>query len=241
MPAMNNLVNILLVEDEAPIRHMLRFTLEAAGFDVSEAADCKAARDSMAKRLPQLIILDWMLPQQSGIDFTRQLKKDQITRDIPIIMLTAKADEDNKIRGLECGADDYVVKPFSPRELVARIRTVLRRGPMLSPNDRITVGKLQIDLKAQTVSVAGMPVKLGRLEYRLLLFLVTHPDRVYSRDELLTHVWSGDTYIDERTVDVVVRRARKELAKHYQDKCIKTKHGSGYYFSMKAYEDTGTA
>ncbi len=223
---------ILIVEDEEPIRTMLRFALESADFDVIEAEDTREAKRLLGEKLPDLILLDWMLPSMSGVEFTRQLKKDRILMNIPIIMLTAKAEEDNKVKGLESGVDDYIIKPFSPRELIARIRAVLRRGPIELPNGTITVGDLTIDSLSQRVTIAEEPVHLGPLEYRLLLFFVTHQDRVYSRDELLTHVWGGDAYLDERTVDVHIRRLRKRITIKGHERLIQTIHGSGYRFSQ---------
>lgn len=225
---------ILVVEDEESIRAMVRMALEMAGFDVLEAEDVKQAKRLLFDRPPCLILLDWMLPTMSGVEFTRVLKKDKITRHIPIIMLTAKAEEENKIKGLEAGVDDYVIKPFSPRELVARIRAVLRRGPLASPEGKINIRALCVDTDSQRVTISGGVIKLGPLEYRLLHFFVTHADRVYSRDELLNFVWGGDAYVDERTVDVHIRRLRKRLAVDGHDTLIQTVHGSGYRFSEKA-------
>lgn len=228
--------HILIVEDEQAIREMLRYALESADFAVDEAEDTRQAMHLMANRLPDLILLDWMLPAKSGVDFTKQLKQNKLTMNIPIIMLTAKAEEENKIIGLEAGADDYVIKPFSPRELTARIRAVLRRGPLEHPDGTITLKDLVIDTASQRVSIEGEPIKLGPLEYRLLCFFITHKERVYNRDELLTHVWGGDAYLDERTVDVLVRRLRKQLTPHGYDSLIQTIHGSGYRFSEDRHD-----
>ncbi len=224
---------ILVVEDEESIRTMVRMALEMADFDVLEAEDTKQAQRLLGDRLPDLMLLDWMLPNMSGIEFTRTLKKNKITRQIPIIMLTAKAEEENKIRGLEAGVDDYVIKPFSPRELIARIRAVMRRGPLGSPDGTVSYRDMVVDTASQRVSIAGNPIKLGPLEYRLLHFFVTHPDRVYTRDELLTHVWGGGAFLDERTVDVHIRRLRKRIAVDGHERLIQTIHGSGYRFSEK--------
>lgn len=225
--------NILIIEDEKPIRTMLRYALEMSEFQVLEAGDAKQAQKLLEKTLPDLIVLDWMLPSMNGIEFTKILKKDEMTRDIPIIILTAKAQEDSKIKGLEVGADDYVVKPFSPRELIARIKAVLRRGVFLDEGDLLTAGNLILNKKSQRVSVKDQILKLGPLEYRLLHFFMTHRDRVYSRDELLSHVWGVNAYVDERTVDVHIRRLRKQLATTKHDYLIQTIHRSGYRFSEK--------
>lgn len=226
---------ILVVEDEVPIRTMIRYALEKAGFIVKEAGDATTAEKSIAEQRPNLILLDWMLPHLSGIDFTKRLKKANHTREIPIILLTAKAEEDNKVTGLESGADDYVIKPFSPRELVARIRAVLRRGGVKEDDadGLLTVKDLIIDTKSQRCSILGKSVKLGPLEFRLLCFFMRHRDRVYSRDELLSYVWGEHAYIDERTVDVHIRRLRRNLSHGSHDKLIQTVHGSGYRFSEK--------
>lgn len=224
---------ILIVEDEQAIRGMIRHALESADFSVEEAEDAQEAKRAMADQLPDLILLDWMLPAMRGINFTKSLKQDKLTRGIPIIMLTAKAEEENKVIGLESGVDDYIIKPFSPRELIARIRAVLRRGPLENPDGVIRAKELVIDTQSQRVHVAGKSLKLGPLEYRLLCFFVSHQDRVYSRDALLTHVWGGDAYLDERTVDVLIRRLRKQLSLHGYDAWVQTIHGSGYRFSEK--------
>ena len=224
---------ILIVEDEVSIRSMLRFTLIKADFEVLEAGDTKQAQNIIAKKLPDLILLDWMLPQQSGISYTKRLKSNEKTRDIPIIMLTAKVEEENKVLGLDSGVDDYVVKPFSPRELVSRIRAILRRGPIMQPNDTLIVRELQLDTRSQRVTIQKTALKLGPLEYRLLAFMMAHQDRVYSRNDLLTHVWGNDAYVDERTVDVHIRRVRKQLETFSYHTLIQTVHGAGYRFSEK--------
>ncbi len=225
--------SILVVEDEPEIREMLRYSLEIEGFDTREAGDCHEAEKLIAKRTPDLILLDWMLPNISGIKFAKRLKKNELTKDIPIIMLTAKAEEENKVKGLETGADDYVTKPFSPRELIARIRTVLRRGPMTSPDGIVKIGALEINNDSRNVQVNKQVVDFSPIEYKLLYFLATHPERVYSREQLLTFVWGGETYIDERTVDVQILRLRKILAKHGSEPLIHTVHGVGYKFMEK--------
>jgi two-component system phosphate regulon response regulator PhoB len=220
---------ILLVEDEASIRAMIRFALPR-DFEISEAATVNQAHQQIKNQIPDLILLDWMLPDKSGIDFIKELKKDVLTRDIPIIMLTAKAEEANKVRGLTTGADDYIIKPFSPRELIARIKTVLRRGPLATPEDLIHIKNLCIDTKTNEASIANKPLKLTALEYRLLHFFATHQGRVYSRNQLIDYIWGGTADIDERTVDAQVKRLRKKLALHGCADWIKTVHGVGYKF-----------
>lgn len=222
---------VLLVEDEEPIRLMLKMALTAADFQVIEAKSVKQARRHVALNLPDIFLLDWMLPDVSGIEYTRELKRDRLTKNTPIILLTAKATEENKVRGLEAGADDYVVKPFSPRELIARMQAVLRRGPIKDPSGIIQVKNLVIDTEAEQVTVDSTVVKLGPLEYKLLAFFAAHQNRVYTRDALLSHVWGVSAYLDQRTVDVHVRRLRKRLAPYGCDRLLQTIHGSGYRFS----------
>lgn len=222
---------ILIIEDEMTIRDMLRFALEPAGFDVMEAGSANEAKQQIAKHIPQLILLDWMLPGMSGIDFAHQLKKDTKTQNIPIIMLTAKAEEINKVKGLETGADDYITKPFSPRELIARVKTVLRRGPLIAPDGIIQIRQLSLDVQAQQLKIENQLIELSPIEYRLFHFFITHPQRVYSREQLLDHVWGGENYIDERTVDVHIRRLRNRLKPFGYHTHIKTMRGSGYQFT----------
>ena len=221
---------VLIVEDEAAIREMVRFALTRAGFEVDEAADAAEAQTRVFEQLPDLVLLDWMLPDISGIDLARRLKHDAATRELPIIMLTARGEEDDKIRGLEVGADDYVTKPFSPRELVARIRAVLRRIAV-PEHEVLEVSGLQLDQASYRVTSQGNPVELGPTEFRLLQFLMSHPERVYSRNQLIDRVWGGTAYIEERTVDVHVRRLRKALEPYQHDKFIQTVRGAGYRFS----------
>jgi two-component system, OmpR family, phosphate regulon response regulator PhoB len=220
---------ILIIEDEQAIREMVRYALEHADFTVLEAEDHDEAMRRLADRVPDLILLDWMLPGLSGIDIARKLRKNKLAQDIPIILLTARAEEENRVKGLESGADDYVVKPFSPRELIARIRAVLRRGPLQTVDGIVTVGDLSMDIAKHTVTIAGKLIKLGPVEYRLLNFFVTHQNRVYSREQILNHVWGGSVYIDERTIDVHIRRLRKALI-HVADR-IQTVRSAGYRFS----------
>jgi len=221
---------ILVVEDEAVIREMLGFALTRAGFEVYEAANAAEARARVFEQCPDLILLDWMLPDTSGVDLARRFKHDAATRDLPIIMLTARGEEDDKIRGLEAGADDYITKPFSPRELVARIRAVLRRISPLD-NETLEFNGLCLDQASYRVTSHGEPVELGPTEFRLLQFLMNHPERVYSRSQLIDRVWGDTAYIEERTVDVHVRRLRKALEHYQHDRFIQTVRGAGYRFS----------
>lgn len=228
----NNMKNkILIVEDENAIRDMIRFALASTSFEVIEAQSVSEAERLIADHIPQLILLDWMLPGMSGIDFAKQLKQKSNTKNIPIIMLTAKAEEANKIKGLETGADDYITKPFSPRELIARIKTVLRRGPLVTPEGIIQIKDLFVNVNTHQVTIHSELIELSPIEYKLLYFFVTHQDRVYNREQLLTQVWGGASDIDDRTVDVQIRRLRSRLKSHGYDKCIKTVRGSGYQFS----------
>lgn len=224
---------ILVVDDEAPIRDMLRVALEMAEYSVLEAADAQEAHGLIVDRKPDLVLLDWMLPGTSGIELARRLKRDEVTRELPIIMLTAKGEEDNKVQGLEVGADDYITKPFSPRELVARLKAVLRRTDTLSTGEPIRVDGLCLDPSSHRVTINDTPVQMGPTEYRLLEFFLTHQERVYTRNQLLDHVWGGNVYVEERTVDVHIRRLRKALSLDGHDRFIQTVRGAGYRFSNK--------
>lgn len=227
---------ILIVEDEKPIRDMIAFGLKRAGFDVLEAEDCRSARTLMADRRPDLLLVDWMLPDMSGLELTRALKRDKETSEVPIIMLTARADEQDKVTGLDGGADDYVTKPFSPRELLARINAVMRRSSMPETTEVIRVGGLTLDGASHRVMVGDRTLQLGPTEYRLLSFFMTHLERVYTRNQLLDRVWGGNVYVEERTVDVHIRRLRKALGDFGYDKFIQTVRGAGYRFSARAEE-----
>lgn len=222
---------ILVVEDDAPIREMVAFTLNRNDLLCVEAEDVRAAQNEIARALPDLILLDWMLPGMSGLDFARRLRKDELTRQIPIIMLTARGEEDDRIRGLDSGADDYLIKPFSTRELIARINAVLRRSAPGGEEQLISVGGLKIDLAAHRAFADDQPLTLGPTEFRLLSYLISHPERVYSRSQLLDAVWGGDVYVDERTVDVHIRRVRKAIQGFNYHKYIQTVRGAGYRFS----------
>ncbi|KPJ68008.1 MAG: transcriptional regulator PhoB [Coxiella sp. DG_40] len=224
---------ILIVEDESHIRDMIRFALLTTEFRMFEAENTQQAQRLIADRIPSLILLDWMLPGESGIEFMRILKKEKTTQEIPIIMLTAKAEEINKIKGLDAGADDYITKPFSPRELIARIRAVLRRGSLVTPEGLINMKDLCINVKEHQVKIGKQLLKLTKNEYRLLHFFVTHQDRVYDREHLLTHVWGGDVFVENRTVDALIRRLRRVLRKYNYHKFIHTVRGIGYKFSIK--------
>ncbi len=224
---------ILVVEDERAIREMVVFTLKRAGFAVAEAEDASAARRALVDHSPDMVLLDWMLPDLSGLELARALRRDQATRDIPIIMLTARAAEDDKVMGLESGADDYLTKPFSARELVARIQALLRRAAG-ADGEALAVGELKLDPASHRVSAEGAEVTLGPTEYRLLKFFMSQPERVFSRAQVLDRVWGGNVYIEERTVDVHIRRLRKALAPHGCDAYIQTVRGSGYRFSPQA-------
>ncbi|MFZ1643247.1 MAG: phosphate regulon transcriptional regulator PhoB [Candidatus Contendobacter sp.] len=228
-----NAKRILIVEDEQPIREMVMFTLASAGYEAQEAADARQAQAVIAERMPDLVLLDWMLPGISGIDFARRLKKDELTRELPIIMLTARVEEEDKVQGLESGADDYVTKPFSPRELVARIRAVMRRGGPAAEDEVLRAGGLYLDLASHRVSAGEILLEMGPTEYRLLEFFMSHPERVYSRGQLLDRVWGSNVYVEERTVDVHIRRLRKVLEPHGHDALIQTVRGAGYRFSTR--------
>ncbi|MET0985307.1 MAG: phosphate regulon transcriptional regulator PhoB [Steroidobacteraceae bacterium] len=225
---------ILIVEDERPIREMIAFGLRRHGFEVREAVDVTSARASIADRRPDLVLVDWMLPDMSGLELTRALKRDKDTQELPIILLTARAEEQDKVLGLDGGADDYVTKPFSPRELLARINAVLRRTPSGSNDEVIEAEGLVLDAASHRVTVGDRTVQLGPTEYRLLSFFMTHPERVYSRTQLLDRVWGGNVYVEERTVDVHIRRLRKALETFEYDRFIQTVRGSGYRFSTRA-------
>lgn len=224
---------ILIVEDEPPIREMIAFHLSRAGYETLEAGDCRAARALLADHRPVLALIDWMLPDMSGLELTRMLKRDEEWDDLAIIMLTARSEEHDKVSGLEGGADDYVTKPFSPRELLARIQAVLRRSNVAS-EAAISAGSLALDVAGHRLLADGHEVRLGPTEYRLLHFLMTHAERVFSRSQLLDRVWGANVYIEERTVDVHVRRLRKALAETGADRYIQTVRGAGYRFSARA-------
>ena len=222
---------ILIVEDEPAIRDMVSFALRKGEYEPIHAGDAREAQSAIADRVPDLILLDWMLPGTSGLELARRWRKESLTREIPIIMLTARGEENDRVGGLEAGVDDYVVKPFSARELLARIRAVLRRSREDDEDGSVSVGGLRIDGAAHRVFADDQPVQIGPTEYRLLHFFMTHPERVYSRTQLLDHVWGGSVYVEERTVDVHIRRLRKTLEPYAFDGMVQTVRGSGYRFS----------
>lgn len=223
---------ILVVEDEQPILDMLEFNLGRAGYTLRLARTGAEARVAIADGYPDVILMDWMLPDVSGLELTRQLKRDADTREIPIIMLTARVTEDDRVAGLDGGADDYITKPFSLRELQSRINAVMRRYDP-GGDELLTVDELSIDTAGHRVVAAGQEISLGPTEYRLLEFFMTHPDRVYSRTQLLDRVWGGNVYVEERTVDVHIRRLRKALTPSSYDGYIQTVRGAGYRFSAQ--------
>lgn len=224
---------ILVVEDEAPIRDMLCFVLEQNGYQACTAEDVDSAINMLAEPYPDLVLLDWMLPGGSGIQIAKKMKQHDLTRNIPIIMITARGEEEDKVRGLEVGADDYVTKPFSPKELMARIKAVIRRVAPTSLDDAIEVQGLKLDPVSHRVTAEEQPLDMGPTEFRLLHFFMTHPERVYSREQLLDHVWGTNVYVEDRTVDVHIRRLRKAISLAGHDKLVQTVRGSGYRFSAK--------
>lgn len=210
---------------------MVAFALRKGEYQPIHAGDAREAAAAIAARIPDLILLDWMLPGTSGLDLARRWRRDELTRDIPIIMLTARGEENDRVSGLESGIDDYVVKPFSARELLARIKAVLRRSRDDQDDGSISVGQLRIDGAAHRVYAQGQPLLVGPTEYRLLHFFMTHVDRVYTRTQLLDHVWGGNVYVEERTVDVHIRRLRKALEPCQLEHMVQTVRGAGYRFS----------
>ena len=222
---------VLIVDDESAIRDMIAMTLELNGFDCLEAENAHDAHSIIVDEQPDLILLDWMMPGVSGLELARRLRRDNSTQSTPIIMLTAKGDEANKVEGLETGADDYITKPFSTKELLARIKAVLRRSSANQDDQPLNFAGLRLDPVAQRVSANDTDIKLGPTEYRLLKFFMSHPDRAYSREQLLDAVWGGNVYIDDRTVDVHIRRLRKALAEFSFDSFIQTVRGTGYRFT----------
>ncbi|MFM9886732.1 MAG: phosphate regulon transcriptional regulator PhoB [Burkholderiales bacterium] len=220
--------DILLVEDEPAILNLLEFTLAEKGFRLRKAMDVAQARDAIDAVLPDLVILDWMLPGESGIHFARKLRSDPRTKGLPIIILTAKAEELDKVQGLESGADDYITKPFSPRELIARVNALLRRRAPELAGERLELGTIVLDTARHDVRVNGIVMALGATEFKLLRFLMAHPARVFSRGQLLDQVWGDHAYIEERTVDVHILRLRKALTAHGVEHFVQTVRGVGY-------------
>ena len=224
---------VLIVEDESAVREMVRFALQQQNLNVQEAVETITAERMIAQNPPDLILLDWMLPGKSGIEFARQLKCKPETTDIPIIMLTARGEENDKVQGLESGADDYITKPFSTRELIARIRAILRRIVPIEHAEKIEIQELSLDPATHRVQANKKAVDLGPTEFRLLHFFMTHTERVYSRTQLLDQVWGTNVYVEERTVDVHIRRLRKALEPSGHDGLLQTVRGSGYRFSAE--------
>ncbi|MCM2680180.1 phosphate regulon transcriptional regulator PhoB [Echinimonas agarilytica] len=224
---------ILVVEDEAPIREMLVFVLDQNGYQPIEAEDYDEAMQLMVEPYPDLVLLDWMLPGGSGVQLAKKMKKDEFTRQIPVIMLTARGEEEDKIRGLEAGADDYITKPFSPRELMARIKAVIRRVNPTGLDDQVEVHGLRLDPVSHRVTCGQDALDMGPTEFKLLHFFMTHPERVYSREQLLDQVWGTNIYVEDRTVDVHIRRLRKAIEQDGHDKMIQTVRGAGYRFSAR--------
>src|SRR5690554_4350076 len=222
---------ILIVEDEAPIREMLAFVMEQHGYQPIQAGDYQQAQEKIVEPYPDMVLLDWMIPGGSGIQLARALKSKEHTRHIPIIMLTARGEEEDKIKGLEVGADDYLTKPFSPKELVARMRAVFRRVSPTNLDEPIDIEGLVLDPVSHRVSANQESLDMGPTEFRLLHFFMTHPDRVYSREQLLDHVWGTNVYVEDRTVDVHIRRLRKAIEAHGHDRLVQTVRGVGYRFS----------
>ena len=223
---------ILVVEDEAPIREMLCFVLEQKGYETVEAEDYADGLAKVREPYPELIVLDWMMPGGSGIQFLKQLKQDEMTRQIPVVMLTARGEEEDKVRGLEAGADDYITKPFSTQEMLARIRAVLRRRAPEAAAERVEVGELALDTATHRVTWQGAPLKMGPTEFKLLAYLMQNAERVHSRSQLLDKVWGDHVFIEERTVDVHVKRLRESLGAAAV--MVETVRGAGYRFTAQA-------
>lgn len=230
-----NARTVLIVDDEFAIRDMLRMALEMAEFRCLEAEDIQQAYTLIVDERPDIVLLDWMLPGGSGIELLRRLKRDELTRELPVIMLTAKTAEDNVIQGLDVGADDYITKPFAPRELIARIKALLRRSSGASEGDRIQVADLVLDGESRRIFIADQPLEMGPTEFNLLRFFMSHPERAYTRGQLLDRVWGANVYVEERTVDVHIRRLRKALQAPGGDysNLIQTVRGTGYRFSSR--------
>ncbi len=224
--------NILVVEDEDAIREMLVMVLDQANFAYIAATDAEEAQKLLDDKIPDLILLDWMLPGISGVEWARRLKKESVYKDIPIILLTARGEEEDKIRGLEIGADDYMTKPFSPKELIARIRAVLRRSGKIQGQAQIILGDLTLDTEQHRLTIGNKQLEVSPTEFRLMHFFMTHADKVYTRTQLLDQVWGRNVYIEERTIDVHIRRLRKILEEHGREDLVQTVRGFGYRFSL---------
>ena len=227
------MTSILVIDDEPDIREVMRFALESSDFRVMEAGHADEARKLLSSETPDLILLDWMLPGRSGLELAQQLKQSPKTKSIPIIMVSARGEEEDRVKGLDTGADDYIAKPFSPREMVARVKAVLRRAKPDEATDEIEIGGLVMDNLGHRVTADGRPIEVAPTEYRLLHFFMTHADRAFSRSQLLDQVWGDQVYVEERTVDVHVRRLRKALEPTGHDRLLQTVRGVGYRFSDK--------
>ena len=230
--------SILVIDDEPAIRDMLQIALDAAGFKVELAGAAKQAYPIIIDTPPDLILLDWMMPGTSGIEFLRKLRRDELNINIPVIMLTAKVEEASKISGLDSGADDYIAKPFSPRELVSRVKAILRRTSEESIKEVIFAGALKLDQLNRRVNIGDTLISLGPTEYKLLQFFLTHQDRVYTRDQILDNVWGRNVYLEERTVDVHIRRLRKAISIAGHENYVQTVRGAGYRFSIQLDKST---
>ena len=226
-------INVLVVEDEEAILTLIQFTLEQAGFNVTGCTSVEAAKPHLLEKLPDVVLLDWMLPGTSGIQLTKQLRQDQRTKDLPIILLTARSDDVDKEMGLNLGADDYLTKPFSPRELVARVNALLRRRAPQKTSEVIDLAGIALDPNERNVSGNGLAIHFGPTEFKLLHFFMTHADRVYTRRQLLDLVWGDHVFVEERTVDVHIRRLRRALAPAQLENLVQTVRGAGYRFSQK--------
>lgn len=225
-------VDVLVVDDEAAIREMIRFALGKANMDVRCAADAHEALNEIGEKKPDILLLDWMMPGISGLELTKRLRKSSTTAEIPIIMLTAKVTEDDKVAGLNAGTDDYIIKPFSPRELVARIAALMRRSSGTDAEGQIKAGRITIDTRSRQVFFDGEAAHIGPTEYRLLEFFMTHVGRAFSRTQLLDNVWGTNVFLEERTVDVHIRRLRQSLAAQNLDQYVQTVRGHGYRFVL---------
>lgn len=234
-----NRKTVLIVDDEQSIRDMLKVALEMADFNCIEATNAHQAHVMVTDNKPDLVLLDWMMPEVSGIDLLRRWRRNEDTANLPVIMLTAKAEEENAIRGLDVGADDYITKPFSPRELAARIKALIRRALPEARDDQMVAGQLVLDPAGRMVTIGGQVVALGPTEYRLLEFFMSHRNRAYTRNQLLNNVWGANVFIDERTIDVHIRRLRKALSIDGYENSIQTVRGFGYRFSEEALIKSG--
>jgi two-component system phosphate regulon response regulator PhoB len=224
---------ILIVDDEAAIRQMVCLALNQAGYACLEAGDTGEAQTRILEEMPDLILLDWMLPKMSGVEYARKLRGEKLTQHIPVIMLTARTEEEDKVKGLDSGADDYITKPFSTRELLARIKALLRRTSPHAAEESVEIDGLRLDPVTHRVLAAGRNLDLGPTEFRLLHFFMAHPERVHTRERLLNDVWGDNVYIEERTVDVHIRRLRRALEPSGHDRLIQTVRGAGYRFSAQ--------